>query len=171
MGTEEHEAVGAGGDSRRIGTFRPDRYVVGLQEIDETQVAAVGGKGAHLGELSHIEGIRVPPGFCVTTNAFRRIMAEAPATDDLLERLSGPGPGDRDAIREISAEIRRILEGITVPDAVAATITRALARLGEQAACAVRSSATAEDSPTASFAGQHDSYLNIVGPAAILEDR
>ena len=63
-----------------------DRYVVGLQEIDETQVAVVGGKGAHLGELSRIDGIRVPPGFCVTTDAFRRIMGDAPSIDDQLDR-------------------------------------------------------------------------------------
>jgi rifampicin phosphotransferase len=168
MGTEEHAAVIAEGDPTGIDTFQPDRYVLGFQEIDETQVAVVGGKGAHLGELSHIEGIRVPPGFCVTTNAFRRIMAEAPSINDLLDRLSRLNPGDREAIRKLSAEIRRTLEGIAIPDDVAAAITLALARLGEPAAYAVRSSATAEDLPTASFAGQHDTYLNIVGPAAIL---
>jgi phosphoenolpyruvate synthase/pyruvate phosphate dikinase len=143
--------------------------VLGFQAIDETQAAVVGGKGAHLGELSHIEGIRVSPGFCVTTNAFRRIMAQAPSIDDLLDRLSRLNAGDRNAIRTLSAEIRRTLEGIAIPGDVAAAITLALARLGEQAAYAVRSSATAEDSPTASFAGQHDTYLNVVGPAAILQ--
>ena len=105
------------------------RYVLDLHEVDRTQVAIVGGKGANLGELSRIEGIRVPPGFCVTTDAFRRGMS-----------------GD-----------------------VAAAIEQALARFGSDAAYAVRSSATAEDSPTASFAGQHDTFLNIVGLAAILE--
>jgi phosphoenolpyruvate synthase/pyruvate phosphate dikinase len=169
MGTKEHAAVIAGGDPTGIYTFQPDCYVLGLQEIDETQVAVVGGKGAHLGELSRIEGIRVPPGFCVTTNAFGRIMAQAPSIDDLLDRLSRLNPGDRNAIGKLSAEIRRTLEGIAIPDDVAAAITLALARLGEQAAYAVRSSATAEDLPTASFAGQHDTYLNIVGPAAILQ--
>ena len=78
-------------------------------------------------------------------------------------------PVDREAIRTRSAEIRRALEGIVVPDDLAAAITRRLARLGEHAAYAVRSSATAEDLPTASFAGQQDTYLNIVGPAAILQ--
>ncbi len=169
MGTDEHAAVIAGGDPTGIYTFQPDCYVLGFQEIDKTQVAVVGGKGAHLGELSQIEGIRVPRGFCVTTNAFRRIMAEAPSIDDLLDRLSRLNPGDRNAIRKLSAAIRRTLEGIAIPDDVAAAITLALARLGEQAAYAVRSSATAEDLPTASFAGQHDTYLNIVGPAAILQ--
>jgi pyruvate,water dikinase len=144
-------------------------YVLGFHEIDQTQVAIVGGKGAHLGELSRIEGIRVPAGFCVTTDAFRRIMAEAPSIDDRLDLLSRLKPDDREAIRTLSTEIRRTLEGIAIPDDLATAITRSLARLGERAAYAVRSSATAEDLPTASFAGQQDTYLNVVGPAAILE--
>src|SRR6202158_2514863 len=144
-------------------------YVLGFQEIDQTQVAVVGGKGAHLGELSRIDGIRVPAGFCVTTEAFRRIMAEAPSIDGRLDRLSRLKLDDREAIRALSAEIRRPLEGIAIPDDLAAAITRPLARLGEPGGYAVRSSATAEDLPTASFAGQQDTYLNVVGPAAILQ--
>ena len=165
MGTGE---IGRGGTTG-LHTVQPNRYVLGLQEIEETQVAVVGGKGAHLGELSRIEGIRVPPGFCVTTDALRRIMAEAPSIDGRLDRLSRLNPDDREAIRTLSAEIRRTLEGIAIPDDVTAAITLALARLGEQAAYAIRSSATAEDLPTASFAGQQDTYLNVVGPAAILQ--
>src|SRR5947209_1198339 len=144
-------------------------YVLGFQEIDQTQAAVVGGKGAHLGELSRIDGLRVPAGFCVTTDAFQRIMAEAPSIDDRLDRLSHLKPDDRAAIRTLSSEIRRTLERMVIPDDLAAAITRPLARLGEQAACAVRSSATAEDLPAASFAGQQDTYLNVVGPAAILQ--
>src|SRR6202165_1836180 len=143
--------------------------VLVFQEIDQTQVAIVGGKGAHLGELSRIEGVRVPAGFCVTTDAFLRIMAEAPAIGDQLDRLSRLNQDDREVIRTLSAEIRRTLEGIAIPDDLAAAITRSLARLGEQAGYAVRSSATAEDLPAASFAGQQDTYLNVVGPAAILQ--
>src|SRR6266513_3132746 len=155
---------GAEGEGVRMGS-----YVLGFQEIDQTQVAIVGGKGAHLGELSRIEGIRVPAGFCVTTDAFRRIMAKTPSIDDRLDRLSRLNPDDRVAIRTLSAELRRTLEGIAIPDDLAAAITLALAGLGEQAAYAVRSSATAEDLPTASFAGQQDTYLNFIGPAAILQ--
>ena len=146
-----------------------ERYVLGLQEVDKTQVALVGGKGADLGELSRIEGVRVPAGCCVTTGAFRRIMAEAPSIDDRLDRMSRLNPDDREAIRTLSTEIRRTLEGIVIPDDLAAAITRALALLGEHAAYAVRSSATAEDLPTASFAGQQDTYLNVVGPTAIVQ--
>ena len=106
-------------------------YVLGFQEIDQTQVAVVGGKGAQLGELSRIEGVRVPAGFCVATDAFQRIMAEAPSIDDRLDRLSRLNADDREAIRTLSAEIRRTLEGIVVPDDLAAAITRAVAWLGE----------------------------------------
>jgi rifampicin phosphotransferase len=144
-------------------------YLLDLREIDKTQVAVVGGKGANLGELARIDGIRVPAGFCVTTDAFRRVMAEAPAIEERLDRLSLLGPDDREAIRTLSAEIRRTVAGIAVPDDLAAAITRAVAGLGERAAYAVRSSATAEDSPAASFAGLQDTYLNVVGPAAILQ--
>jgi pyruvate,water dikinase len=145
-----------------------ERYVWDLQEVDETQVAVVGGKGAHLGALSRIEGARVPGGFCVTTDAFRRIMALAPSIDEPLDELSRVSPDDREAIRTLSARIRETIEGTAVPVDLAEAITGALARLGERSAYAVRSSATAEDLPTASFAGQQDTYLNVVGPAEIL---
>ena len=143
-------------------------YVLGLQEIDRTQLVVVGGKGAYLGELSRIEGVRVPDGFCVTTDAFRRIMARAPSIDDRLGRLSRMSPDDRESIGPLSAEVRQAIEGIPIPDDVAAAVTSAIAKLGERAAYAVRSSATAEDLPKASFAGQQDTYLNVVGPAEIL---
>ncbi|WP_329576126.1 phosphoenolpyruvate synthase [Kitasatospora sp. NBC_01250] len=145
-----------------------EQYVVGLHEVDETRIATVGGKGANLGGLVRIEGVRVPDGFCVTTDAFRRVMAQVPSIDELLDRLSHVTPDDREAVRTLSARIRQAIEAAPVPGDLAAAVTGALARLGEQAACAVRSSATAEDLPTASFAGQQDTYLNVVGPTAIL---
>jgi phosphoenolpyruvate synthase/pyruvate phosphate dikinase len=144
-------------------------YVVGLAEIGQTQVAEVGGKAANLGELGRIDGVRVPPGFCVTADAFRRIVAGAPSLDGVLDRLVGLRPGDREAVGTVSAEIRRVIGDVPLPDDLVAAVGAALARLGEHAAYAVRSSATAEDLPTASFAGQQDSYLNVVGVAAILE--
>ena len=113
-----------------------ERYVLGLEEIDKTQVALAGGKGANLGELSRIEGIRVPVGFCVTTDAFLRIMTTAPWIDDQLDRLSRLDPDDRQTIRARSAEIRRTIEGIAMPDDLAAAITRSVTRLGGQAAYA-----------------------------------
>ena len=144
-------------------------YVLKFDEIDQTQVAIVGGKGAHLGELSRIEGVRVPAGFCVTTDAFQRIMAAAPSIETLLQRLSRVAPDAGEAIRAASGELRAAIEAIAMPPDVATSITRSLAQLGERDAYAVRSSATAEDLPTASFAGQQDTYLNVVGPATILQ--
>jgi pyruvate,water dikinase len=95
-------------------------------------------------------------------------VAHAPAIGALLDRLSRLNPGDRDAIHTLSGVIRRTLEGLAIPGDVSAAVTHALVGLGEHAGYAVRSSATAEDLPTASFAGQHDTYLNIIGTAAIL---
>jgi len=142
--------------------------VVGLEETNRTQVALVGGKAAHLGELSRVEGIRVPAGCCVTTAAFRRMTAEAPSLPDLLATLSRLRPDDRDPIRTISGDVRQTIERVAIPSDVADAVTGRLAQVGGHAAYAVRSSATAEDLPSASFAGQQDTYLNVVGAAAIL---
>lgn len=148
-------------------SFDAELLVLDFAAIDRTLLAVVGGKAAHLGELSRIEGIRVPPGFCVTTHAFARFMAASPSIDDARERIARTKPDDRDAIRALSADVRRTLEAAPIPDDVVRAIRDALARLGADAACAVRSSATAEDSPTASFAGQQDTYLNVTGADAI----
>src|SRR5690349_6824717 len=96
------------------------QYVLGLRAVDTTQVAIVGGKGAQLGELSRIDGVRVPAGFCVTTAAYRRLVAREPAIDDRLDRLSRLDPDDREAMRTLGAEIRRSIEGIALPDDLAA---------------------------------------------------
>ena len=144
-------------------------YVIGFEQIDRTKIADVGGKGAQLGELSQIDGIRVPAGFCVTTDAFRRTVAEPPSLDDRLDRLAQVAPADRSALRTLSAELRRFVEGVAMPDDLVSAVSESLVRLGEQRAYAVRSSATAEDLPTASFAGQQDSYLNVVGLDAIVQ--
>ncbi|WP_256257306.1 rifamycin-inactivating phosphotransferase [Nonomuraea pusilla] len=142
--------------------------MMGFEDIESTNLADVGGKGLHLGELSRVDGIRVPGGFCVTTDAFQRVVAETPSIDAQLDLLSRVEPDDHAAIRSLSADVRRVVEGVTLPDDLAAAIGESLARLGEQASYAVRSSATAEDLPTASFAGQQDSYLNVVGLPAVL---
>ena len=149
-------------------TSHTNRYVLEFEQIDKTLVSDVGGKGAHLGELSRIDGIRVPPGFCVTTDAFGRTVAATPSIDDQLDRLAHLEADDRDAIRTKSAAVRRTIEAFGIPDDVADAIVAEVASLGVDAAYAVRSSATAEDLPTASFAGQHDTQLNVVGVAAVL---
>ncbi|MCH3963590.1 MAG: phosphoenolpyruvate synthase [Clostridium sp.] len=143
-------------------------YVLGFQEIDKTRPALVGGKGANLGKLSRIDGIRVPEGFCVTTEAYREIIGNNREFNLLLDQLSILKADNVEGIGKISAKIRKVIEAIAIPDAIDNEITRHLVRLGEKNAYAVRSSATAEDLPTASFAGQQDTYLNIIGKEAIL---
>lgn len=144
-------------------------YVLDLQEVDRTKAEVVGGKGANLGELSRLDGIRVPAGFCVTTEAFQRIMGEAPSIAGLLDRLSSLEAEDRDGIRELSGELRRLIEATAIPEDLQEALTQILSRLGAEDAHAVRSSATAEDLPGASFAGQQDTYLNVRGAQAILK--
>ncbi|NQE35837.1 phosphoenolpyruvate synthase [Microcoleus asticus] len=144
-------------------------YVLGFQDIDKTKIMVVGGKGANLGELSKIEGIRVPDGYCISTEAFKRIIGETSSINELLDRLSLLKVEDRDKIGELSAEIRRVIEGIAIPQDINEEIARLISRLDEKNAYAVRSSATAEDLPTASFAGQQDTYLNIIGKEAIYQ--
>ncbi|HTV21800.1 MAG TPA: PEP/pyruvate-binding domain-containing protein, partial [Polyangiaceae bacterium] len=143
--------------------------VLGFEDIERAQIALVGGKGAHLAELTRIDGVRVPPGFCVTTHAFQQVLAQVPSLDERLDRLASLKVDEREAIRALGGDIRRSIEAVAVPDDVRAAISQRLARLGAEGAYAVRSSATAEDLPTASFAGQQDTYLNVVGLTAILE--
>lgn len=146
-------------------------YVLGFQEIDKTRLPLVGGKGANLGELSRIEGIRVPEGFCVTTEAYQRTIGQTPELSALLERLSHiKTVDDKEKVSEISAKIRRAIEETPIPAEIAEAVTRRLEKLGEKGAYAVRSSATAEDLAAASFAGQQDTYLNIMGKEAILRN-
>lgn len=144
-------------------------FVLGFQDIDKTKLAVAGGKGANLGELSRIEGIHVPDGFCITTEAYKRIIEETPSINELLDQLSLLTVGERDKIAKLSSEIRTAIEGTAIPQNLQAEITHFLTGLGENNAYAVRSSATAEDLPTASFAGQQDTYLNISGKEAILK--
>ena len=151
-------------------------FVLSFQEIDKTKLAIVGGKGANLGELTKVEGIHVPDGFCISTEAYKRIVSEAPSINELLDQLSLLRVEDQNRIRELSGEIRRVIEKITIPQDIHKEITSLLhtfgelaGRSGENNAYAVRSSATAEDLPTTSFAGQQDTYLNIIGTEAILK--
>ena len=144
-------------------------YVLDFQEIDKTKLAVVGGKGANLGELSRIEGIRVPEGFCVTTEAYKKTIEQTPEFNALLEQLSHVKVDDREKVSEISGKIRSAIEGTAIAKEIVEAVIRLLAKLGEKDAYAVRSSATAEDLPTASFAGQQDTYLNIIGKEAILK--
>lgn len=144
-------------------------FVLGFQEMEKTQLLAVGGKGLNLGELSKMEGIQVPEGFCVTTVGYQKAIEQNETYHALLNRLAMLKVEDRDQIGEISREIRQIIMEIEIPSDVVQAVTHYLSQFGDGHAYAVRSSATAEDLPHASFAGQHDTYLNIIGKEAILQ--
>src|SRR2546429_1792327 len=144
-------------------------FVLSFQDIDKTKLMVVGGKGANLGELSRIDGIRVPEGFCITTEAYTRIISQTPEFHDLLEQLSLLKVEDRERICEISKKIRSVIEGTVIAKEIDEAVTHFITKLGDKNAYAVRSSATAEDLPTASFAGQQDTYLNIRGKEFILK--
>jgi pyruvate,water dikinase len=144
-------------------------YALCFQEIDRTMLPLAGGKGANLGELSRISGIQVPEGFCITTKAYKKVTENNPELNGLLDELTGLNTEERTKISEISSRIRRVIEGTPISTDMAEEIAGHLTKLGERNAFAVRSSATAEDLPTASFAGQQDTYLNIIGKEAILK--
>ncbi|PEZ05060.1 phosphoenolpyruvate synthase [Bacillus sp. AFS018417] len=143
--------------------------VFGFQEIEKTQLLLVGGKGLNLGELSKIEGIQVPEGFCVTTVGYQKAIEQNETYHALLDRLTTLKVEDRDQIGEISRKIRQIIMEVEIPSDVVKEVTHYLSQLGDEHAYAVRSSATAEDLPHASFAGQQDTYLNIIGKEAIMQ--
>ena len=143
--------------------------VVDLAAIDRTLIGVAGGKGANLGELLRVEGVRVPPGFCVTTRAFTRVLADEPSVGALLAELAGVDARDREGLAARAGALRDAVEALPVPDDLTGAIGDALAGLGPDTPVAVRSSATAEDLPGASFAGQQDSFLGVVGVEEVAE--
>ncbi|WP_339167840.1 phosphoenolpyruvate synthase [Paenibacillus sp. FSL H7-0943] len=143
--------------------------VLGFQEVDNTQLLLVGGKGLNLGKLSQIEGIQVPEGFCITTVGYHQALEQNQTYHALLDQLTMLKVEDRDQIGEISRKIRQIIMEAEIPSDIVKAVSHYLTQLGDEHAYAVRSSATAEDLPHASFAGQQDTYLNIIGIEAILQ--
>ncbi|NRR01360.1 phosphoenolpyruvate synthase [Brevibacillus sp. RS1.1] len=143
--------------------------VLGFQEMKKTQLLLVGGKGLHLGELSKIQGIQVPEGFCVTTVGYQKMVESNDMYHALLDQLTMLTVQDREQVGEISRKIRESIMEAEIPSDVVKAVTHYLSQFGEEHAYAVRSSATAEDLPHASFAGQQDTYLNIIGKEAILQ--
>lgn len=146
-----------------------DQYILRFREAGTTAVAMIGGKGANLASLSKLKGIHVPDGFCVTTNAFKKVVDESAPVNPLIDQLSSLTVNDRDKIREVSRQIRETIENAAIPNEITGAIINHLTTTDASAAYAIRSSATAEDLPTASFAGQQDTYLNIIEKEAILQ--
>ncbi|MCU4766644.1 phosphoenolpyruvate synthase [Bacillus toyonensis] len=144
-------------------------FVLDFQEIEKTQLFLVGGKGLNLGELSNIQSIQVPEGFCVTTVGYEKAIEQTEVFHNLLNQLAVLKIEDRDQISEISKKIREAIMAVEIPVDVVESVAHYLSRFGNEYAYAVRSSATAEDLPYASFAGQQDTYLNIIGKEAVLQ--
>ena len=145
------------------------RYVLDLAAARREQLPLVGGKAAGLGELSQLDGVGVPDGYCVTTAAFEQVMAGQHWFEELLEELSTLDVTDQDRISALGAQLRHCVREADPPADLAEAILAPLERFEAVTAFAVRSSATAEDLPSASFAGQQDTYLNVVGAHAVME--
>ncbi|MEU9832675.1 rifamycin-inactivating phosphotransferase [Streptosporangium sp. NPDC048047] len=166
-----------------------DACILGFHDVDRTRLALAGGKGANLGELSAIPGVPVPYGFCVTTEAYEEVVERDASVGALIGELSGLRADDRAGIAAVCGRLRAAVEGLTVPAGVRRDIARHLEEAeareaeardadaggrgetagGRGAAYAVRSSATAEDLPSNSFAGQQDTYLNVRGADAVID--
>ena len=145
-----------------------DALILPFSDIRAADLPLVGGKGANLGEMA-AAGFPVPPGFCLTTAAFRRFMAASPDAASVYTLLDAITTDDVEEVRRVGRQVRQTLLAVSIPADVAEATLRAWRELSPDAAYAVRSSATAEDLPGASFAGQQDTYLNVRGEAALLD--
>ncbi|MBC8016064.1 MAG: phosphoenolpyruvate synthase [Sporomusaceae bacterium] len=144
-------------------------YILEFQDIDKSKVSLAGGKGANLGELYNVPRIVVPTGFCITTNAYADFIGESLEFRALLDSLKEIDSGSFEDIRVAAKGIRSHLEGLEINKEIQHEIVQAWEKIGTQYSYAVRSSATAEDLPNVSFAGQQDTYLNIIGRQNILD--
>ena len=157
-------------------TTQAPRFIRWFSELTIEDVALVGGKNASLGEMYRAlapAGVNVPNGFAVTAEAYRYVLDRAAAWPKLRAALDGLQVDDVDDLARRAELARDIVYGAPLPEDLTAEILAAYARLkseyGGHLTVAVRSSATAEDLPTASFAGQHETYLHISGEAQLLD--
>src|SRR5258706_4948186 len=147
----------------------PNRLVLPLESVRNSDVARVGGKNASLGELISqlaASGVRVPGGFATTAEAFDQFLAHNKLAESIQATLKAVNVDDVQALAKAGAQIRRKVEAGTIPPELESQIREEYARVSQDApdaSFAVRSSATAEDLPDASFAGQQATYLNILG--------
>jgi len=144
------------------------KYVLSFQEIDKSYLPYVGGKGANLGEMTQA-GFPIPQGFCITTWAYRAFLQQSTEINRLFDLLDNLKADDIEQTRKLGQSIREHLQSLPMPEDIRVSILEAIQAAGQEKAYAVRSSATAEDLPSASFAGQQDTYLNIRGPEQLLK--
>jgi rifampicin phosphotransferase len=142
-------------------------FILPFSAITKNDLAIVGGKGANLGEMTQA-GFPVPPGFCLTTAAFDSFMAASGQADELYAILDSIILSDLDSARQAGQQVREALQSVPIPPEIAEAVVTAWQAQGADKSYAVRSSATAEDLPDASFAGQQDTYLNVRGEADLI---
>jgi len=147
-------------------TKMPD--ILWLADIKKEDIPSVGGKGASLGEMTSI-GLPVPGAFVVTAQAFRRFLEETNIDEAIFSFLQGLDVEDADLLESTATKVKDIVMKAAMPMDLREKIISAYGTMGEKVIVAVRSSATAEDLPDASFAGQQETYLNIKGDANLLE--
>ena len=148
-------------------------YVVKFEDLNKSDIGIAGGKGANLGELTQA-GIPVPPGFVVTAETYQKFMEEAGINDKVMDILDKIDINDTKALQAAAEEIKGIINSAPIPDDMILFITEAYnqlcQRVGEDGTdVAIRSSATAEDLPEASFAGQQDTFLHVSGNDEVIE--
>ncbi|MFZ5812431.1 MAG: phosphoenolpyruvate synthase [Thermodesulfobacteriota bacterium] len=155
---------------------KENALVLWFDQITIEDVPVVGGKNASLGEMYQAltgKGVRVPNGFAVTAGAYRHLLAQGDTLDKIKAILADLDTGDMDNLAERGRKVRTMIRNLEFPDDLRKAITDAYRRLedqyGKDVDVAVRSSATAEDLPDASFAGQQETYLNIHGAEDVIE--
>ncbi len=142
--------------------------VLPFSAVSAADLPIVGGKGANLGEMTRA-GFPIPPGFCITTAGYQDFLAACPSSNSLYEKLDALDQDHLDDVRQIGREIRDTLLVVPIPDQLQQAILAAWQKAGPDNSYAVRSSATAEDLPDASFAGQQDTFLNVRGADELLD--
>lgn len=149
------------------------KFVVWFSEVDKEDIAVVGGKGANLGEMTKA-GFPVPGGFIVTSQAYFYFLEKTGIIKSITEILESVDVNNSDSLEGASKKIKQIIKNEKIPDEIADDICHAYFKMDTgvmtHATVAVRSSATAEDLPDASFAGQQETFLNVHGEANLLEN-
>ena len=148
--------------------------ILDFRKLNKNSLPLVGGKNASLGEMINAD-IRVPPGFAVTTNSYAVFMEQAGINDTIFSLLADLDSDNIEALNQAAEKVQEMIRTAAIPDDVQKTIREGYALLCKQCEVdplpvAVRSSATAEDLPTASFAGQQDTYLWITGADRVIEN-
>ena len=142
------------------------KNVVWFNEVTKKDIPLVGGKGANLGEMTNLH-IPVPPGFIVTANAYYNFLKNTGITDEIRSLLKPLDYNNSKQLQQIAEQIKQVILNATMPPELAIEIQQAYKKMGE-GLVAVRSSATAEDLPEASFAGQQSTFLNINGEKEVV---